>query len=119
MSEDAHISEVLPELQAAMRAVTRTVAPELGSTEREFLVGSMLDVVVNTLAGFRVLVPAARQARQAEQIERAWREGASARDIARQHGVSLATAYRHHPSRRKILTGDHELRNQPGQGTDP
>lgn len=119
MSEDAHISEVLPELQSAMRAVTRTVVPEIGASQHDFLADALLDVVINTLAGFRVLVPAARQARQAEQIERAWREGKPAREIAREFGVSVATVYRHHPNRRKILTGDHDLRNPTHQGTDP
>ena len=119
MSEDAHISDILPELQAAMRAVAKSVVPELADRQHEYLVDSLLDVAVNTLAGLRVLVPAARQARQAADVQRLWTQGRTARQISQELGVSLATAYRHHPNRRNILSGDHEMTKATSQGTRP
>lgn len=98
MSDDAHVHEVVQQLQEAFGEVLRDCFSSLQPSLAHYASVRLCEALQAELRGMRVTVPAGRLDHEA--ITADWSAGLGIGEIMQRHGCSRASAYRYHPSRR-------------------
>jgi hypothetical protein len=98
MSDDAHLDEVMDQLETAFGVVIRDCFGSLPPMLARYTATRLCETLRDELRGMRVTVPA-RNRVDAEAILRDWRDGLGLHQVMERNACSRATAYRYHPSR--------------------